>query len=135
MDFEGFLGGNITEDWRFYLSGRYYDTHGRLPNQRNRQADITLKTGYNLTNDIKLDAFGIVNDKGSLFGWKNTDYNDRIRYFLEGVPKNNGLDYVGSLKLTHVLSPSTFYEVQLSQTYKKTQVRLHRCEWRRLSAI
>lgn len=121
MDFEAFLGGNITDNWRFYLSGRYYDTHGRLPNQRTRQADITLKTGYNLTNDIKLDAFGILNDKGELFGWKNTEYNDRTRYFLEGVPKNNGLDYVGSLKLTHVLSPSTFYEVQLSQTYKLTQ--------------
>jgi hypothetical protein len=121
MEFEGFLGGNITDNWRFYLSGRFYDTHGRLPNQRMRQADITLKTGYNITSDIKLDAFGILNDKGKLFGWKNTDYNDRFRYFLEGVPKNNGLDYVGSLKLTHVLSPATFYEVQLSQTYKLEQ--------------
>jgi hypothetical protein len=119
MDFEAFLGGNITEDWRFYLSGRFYDTHGRLPNQRQRQADITLKTAYNITNDIKLDAFGILNDKGKLFGWKNTDYNDRFRYFLEGVPKNDGMDFVGSLKLTQVLSPSTFYEVQLSQTYKQ----------------
>ncbi len=119
MDFEAFLGGNITEDWRFYASGRYFDTHGRLPNQRSRTADITLKTAYNITNDIKLDAFGILNDKGQLFGWKNTDYNDRIRYFLEGVPKNNGLNFVGSLKLTHVLSPSTFYEIQLSQTYKE----------------
>lgn len=118
LDFEGFLGGDITEDWRFYASGRYFDTHGRLPNQRARQADITLKTGINLTNDIKLDAFGIVNDKGELFGWTNTEYNDRFRYFLEGVPKSNGLSYVGSVKMTHVLSPQTFYEVQLSQTYK-----------------
>jgi hypothetical protein len=121
MDIEAFLGGNITNDWRFYVSGRFYDTHGRLPNQRSRQADMTLKTGYNITNDIKLDAFGIVNDKGVLFGWKNTEYWDGTRYFLEGVPKNNGVDYVASLKLTHMLSPSTFYEVQLSQTYKLTQ--------------
>jgi hypothetical protein len=119
LDFEGYLGGNITEDWRFFASARYFDTHGRLPNQRSRQADITLKTGYNLTNDIKLDAFGVVNDKGQLFGWKNSDYNDRFRYFLEGVPKSNGMNYVGSVKLTHVLSPKTFYEVQLSQTYKE----------------
>ncbi len=119
IDVEAFLGGNITDDWRFYASGRFFDTHGRLPNQRSRQADITLKTGYNISNDIKLDAFGIINDKGQLFGWKNTDYNDRFRYFLEGVPKNDGLSYVGSLKLTHMLSPSTFYEVQLSRTYKQ----------------
>jgi hypothetical protein len=118
MEFEGFLGGNVTEDWRFYMSGRFYDTHGRLPNERSRQADITLKTAYDLTNDIKLDAFGIVNDKGKLFGWKNSVYADLYRYFLEGAPRNDGLNYVGSLKLTHVLSPATFYEVQLSQTYK-----------------
>jgi hypothetical protein len=119
MEFEGFLGGNITDDWRFYASGRFFDTHGTLPNQRSRQADITLKSAYNLTSNIKLDAFGIVNDKGQLFGWKNTDYNDRFRYFLEGVPKNNGLDYVASVKLTQVLSPATFYEVQLSRTFKE----------------
>ncbi len=118
IDVEGFLGGDIMEDWRFYASGRYFDTHGRFPNQRARQADITLKTGINVSNDIKLDAFGIVNDKGELFGWKNTEYNDRYRYVLEGVPKNNGLSYVGSVKMTHMLSPQTFYEVQLSQTYK-----------------
>jgi len=120
MDIEASLGGNITDDWRFFASGRFYDSHGRLPNERNRQVDMTLKTSYNITNDIKLDAFGLVNDKGKLFGWKNTGYADQWRYFLEGVPKNSGLDYVGSLKLTHVLSPSTFYEVQLSQTYKQT---------------
>jgi hypothetical protein len=39
MEFEGFLGGNITDDWRFYASGRFFDTHGTLPNQRSRQAD------------------------------------------------------------------------------------------------
>ncbi len=117
LEFEGALGGNITEDWRVYLTGRFYDSHGYFPNERNRQADITLKTSYALTNDIKLNAFGIINDKGKLFGWKNTMYADQTRYYLEGTPKNDGLDYVGSLKLTHVLSPSTFYEVQASQTY------------------
>lgn len=117
LEFEGSLGGNITEDWRLFLTGRYYDSHGYFPNERNRQADITLKTSYALTNDIKLSGFGIVNDKGKLFGWKNTAYADQTRFFLEGTPKNDGLDYVGSLKLTHILGPSTFYEVQASQTY------------------
>jgi outer membrane receptor protein involved in Fe transport len=117
IDLEASLGGNITDDWRMFLTGKWYDSHGYFPNERNREADITLKTSYNFTNDIKLSGFGIVNDKGKLFGWKNTGYADQTRYFLEGTPKNDGLDYVGSLKLTHVLNPSTFYEVQLSQTY------------------
>jgi hypothetical protein len=117
IDLEASLGGNVTDDWRMFLTGRYYDSHGYFPNERNRQADITLKTSYVLTNDIKLTGFGIVNDKGALFGWKNSAYADQTRYFLEGTPQNDGLDWVGSLKLTHVLSPATFYEVQASQTY------------------
>jgi hypothetical protein len=117
LDFNGSIGGAISDAWRFFLTGKYLDSHGYFPNDRNREADITLKTSYNLTNSIKLNAFGIVNDKGKLFGWKNSTYNDDSRYFLEGVPQNQGLDYTGSLKLTHVLSPATFYEVQVSQVY------------------
>jgi hypothetical protein len=122
MEFEGSVGGNITEDWRMFLTGRYYDSHGYFPNERNREADITLKTSYSLTNDIKLSGFGIVNDKGKLFGWKNSQYADQTRYFLEGTPRNNGVDWVGSLKMTHILNPSTFYEVQASQTYHNNQM-------------
>lgn len=122
LDFEGSVGGNITDEWRMFLTGRYYDSHGYFPNERNRQGDVTLKTSYALTNDIKLSGFGILNDKGKLFGWKNSAYADQTRYFLEGTPQNNGLDWVGSLKLTQVLSPSTFYEVQASQTYHNEQL-------------
>jgi hypothetical protein len=121
MDIEASIGGNVTDEWRFFLTGRYFDSHGRFPNERNREADMTLKTSYALTNAIKLNVFGIVNDRGKLFGWKNTAYNDFGRYFLEGIPKNDGLDYVASAKVTHVLSPSTFYEVQVSQTYRNNR--------------
>ncbi len=117
LDFSGSIGGNVTDAWRFFLTGKYLDSHGYFPNDRTREADITLKTSYSITNDIKLNAFGIVNDKGKLFGWKNSTYNDDARYFLEGVPLSQGLDYTGSLKMTHVLTPATFYEVQVSQVY------------------
>jgi hypothetical protein len=117
MDIEAAIGGNVTEELRMFFTGRFFDSHGYFPNERTRQADLSLKASYILTNDIKLSAFGIVNDKGKLFGWKNSGYADQTRYFLEGTPRNAGLDWVGSLKMTHVLSPSTFYEVQASQTY------------------
>jgi hypothetical protein len=117
LDFSGSVGGAITDEWRFFLTGKYLDSHGYFPNDRSREADITLKTSYNLTNAMKLNVFGIVNDKGKLFNWKNSTYNDDARYFLEGVPQNQGLDYTGSVKLTHVLTPATFYEVQVSQVY------------------
>jgi outer membrane receptor protein involved in Fe transport len=117
LDFSGSVGGSITDAWRLFLSGKYEDSHGYFPNDRSRAADISLKTSYNVTNDVKLNAFAIINDKGKLFGWKNSFYNDDSRYFLEGVPQEQGLDYTGSLKMTHILTPSTFYELQVSQVY------------------
>jgi hypothetical protein len=118
IDVDGMISGSITDDWGFLLSGRYFDTHGRLPNEHQQQADLTLKSTYNLGKEFKLNAFAIVNDKGRLFGWKNTYYNDKARQFLEAVPKSDGINVIGSLKATHVLSPSTFYEVQLSHNYR-----------------
>ncbi len=115
LDFNGSIGGAVTDAWRFFLTGKYLDSHGYFPNERNREADFTLKTSYNITNSIKINAFGILDDKGLLFGWKNTAYWDNMRYFLEGVPKNAALDYTGSVKLTQVITPATFYEVQVSQ--------------------
>lgn len=121
IELEGSLGGDIMENWGFYFSGKYYDSHGRLPNEHNRQLNLSLKSNYNFTRDIKLTAFGIVTDRGKLFGWKNTGYQESARFFLEGVPKNDGNDMVGSVKLTHVLSPKAFYEVQASYNYTNTR--------------
>jgi hypothetical protein len=118
IDVDGMISGSITDNWGFLLSGRYFDTHGRLPNEHQQQADMTFKTTYNLGSQLKLNGFAIVNDKGRLFGWKNTYYADKTRQFLEGVPKSDGINVTGSLKATHVLSASTFYEVQLSSIYR-----------------
>jgi len=118
IDVDGMISGNIMENWGFLLSGRYFDTHGRLPNEHQQQADLTFKTTYSLGSKFKLNAFAIVNDKGQLFGWKNTYYADKTRQFLEGVPKSDGINVTGSLKATHMLSSSTFYEVQLSTIYR-----------------
>jgi hypothetical protein len=114
IEVEASLGGNLMENWNFYLSGRYFDSNGRLPNEKTRELNITAKTNYQLNDDMRLSAFGIVTDKGYFLKWKNRSYQESARYFLEGVPLSDGGDIVGSAKLTHVLSPSTFYEVQLS---------------------
>lgn len=114
IELEASLGGDIMEGWNFYLSGRYFDSNGRLPNERNRELNITAKTNYQLNDDMRLSAFSIVTDRGYFLKWKNRSYQESARFFLEGVPKNDGGDIVASAKLTHVLSPSTFYEVQAS---------------------
>lgn len=118
IDVDGMLSGSITDNWGFLVSGRYFDSHDRLPNEHERAADLTVKSTYNLGSNFKINAFGILNDRGRLFGWKNSYYNDQWRYFLEGVPRSDGVTATGSLKATHVLSPNTFYEVQLSSTYR-----------------
>jgi hypothetical protein len=122
VEFEGSLGGKITDDWGVYLTGKYFDSHGRLPHERTREANLTLNTNYNLSSGLKLSAFGILTDRGKLFGWKNSTFQDGARFFLEGVPRNDGTDLIGSLKLTHVLSPSTFYEINVSQTNKNNRL-------------
>lgn len=122
IELEGTVGGEIMQDLGFYFTGRYFDSHGRLPNELSREADMTLKVNYNLTPEIKLLAFGIMNDQGRFFGWKNQNYYDNMRYFLEGVPRTDGGTIIASLKGTHVLSPSTFYEVQISHQNRQNRL-------------
>ncbi|MBI4417316.1 MAG: TonB-dependent receptor [Ignavibacteriales bacterium] len=114
IELEGSVGGDIMPDWNFFLSGRYFDSNGRLPNEKTRELNITGKTNYQLTNDMRISAFSIITDRGYFLKWKNRSYQESARYFLEGVPKSDGGDVIASAKLTHVLSPSTFYEVQAS---------------------
>lgn len=107
-------GGSLSEDLGLYLTGRWYDSHGFLPNEHTRKLNMSAKVNYNLTPSMKLNGTFLLEDRGNLFGWKNTSYSDDFRYFLEGVPTWTGTNLVGSLKLTHVLSPETYYEVQAS---------------------
>lgn len=114
IELEASLGGDIMPDWNFYLSGRYFDSNGRLPGEKTQELNITGKTNYQLNNEMKISAFSIITDRGYFLKWKNRSYQESARFFLEGVPKTDGGDIVASAKLTHVLSPSTFYEVQAS---------------------
>jgi hypothetical protein len=107
-------GGSVTEDFGLYLTGRWYDSHGLLPNEHTRKLNASMKANYNLTPEMKLNATFLLEDRGKFLGWKNTSYSDDFRYFLEGVPTWTGANLVGSLKWTHVLTPETFYEVQAS---------------------
>jgi hypothetical protein len=107
-------GGSVTEDFGLYLTGRWFDSHGLLPNEHTRKLNASMKANYNLSPEMKLNATFLLEDRGKLFGWKNSSYSDDFRYFLEGVPTWTGANIVGSLRWTHVLSPESFYEVQAS---------------------
>lgn len=108
------LGGSVSNDLGVYFTGGYFNSYGRLPAEFTRRVNGSLKATYNISHDLRLNFTGLLEDRGELFGWKNRTYMDDFRYFLEGVPKWDGMNFTGSVKLTHVLSPNTFYEIQLS---------------------
>lgn len=121
VDFQANFGGSINEDLGLYLTAGTYQTYGAYPGEFFKRANGSLKATYNLNKDMRLNVLGMLEDRGRLFGWKNSNYVDMFRFFLEGVPKYDGYNMVGSAKLTHVLSPSTFYEVQVSYVTDNTR--------------
>jgi hypothetical protein len=114
------LGGDIFENTGFYFTGGYYQTRGRMPNEFTRRINSSLKLTYSPSSSTKWTAVGLLQDQGKLFGWKNSNFMDDFRYFLEGVPRWNAINFTGSVKLTQVLSPTTFYEVQVAGVVDQT---------------
>ena len=60
-------------------------------------------------------------DRGLWGNWNNTSYSDFWRFYLEGVAQNDGGSYLGSLKLTQILSPTSFLDVQIYRTYQRSR--------------
>jgi hypothetical protein len=96
------------------VTARYFNSYGRLPNEFSRHINSTLKFNYWLNNDMNFTAVGLLEDRGRILGWKNRDYADDFRFFLEGVPRWDGVNVVGSLKFSHTVSATTLYEIQAS---------------------
>jgi len=117
------LGGPLplVNNLRFFLTGSYLNTHGRYPNEFQRELDGSLKLTYSLSPSVKLIGTLNIEDGGILGGWKNRAYNNRFKYFLQGIPQNAKLGVVGNVKWTHTLSPKTFYEVQVSQVNRRSE--------------
>jgi outer membrane receptor protein involved in Fe transport len=121
-DAEVSLGGSVADNFGLFFTGRLNDSHGSMPNEFNREANISLKANYDFTKTMKFVFTGVLQDRGQIFGWKNRSYNDLSRYFLEGVPVNDGYSAILSAKLTQFLSQETFYEVQVSHIKKSARI-------------
>lgn len=120
MDFS--LSGGVTDDLGLYFASRLYNTYGSLPGEFFRELSLNLKATYQLTPEMKAAFIGLIRDRGKLFGWKNRSFNDVYRFLLEGVPQNDGMALTGSLKFTHLLSPTSFYDVQVSQVSNESRL-------------
>ncbi len=115
------LGGTVLNNLHLFSSGRYYETYGRYPGEFQRRVDLTVRPTFDLGTDKKVTVLGILEDRGQIFGWKNRRYADVWRFFLEGVPVTDGFSSVASIKYQHVLSPQTFYEIQVSHTHHSSR--------------
>jgi hypothetical protein len=113
------FGGPIGEDVGLYLSAGWFDTHGRLPAVHYRQLSGSAKLTASLGASARINATLLLEDRGLLFGWKNRPYIDFYRYFLEAVPRTDGLSLVGGVKFTKMLSPTAYYEILLSVNSRK----------------
>ncbi|HYE58002.1 MAG TPA: carboxypeptidase-like regulatory domain-containing protein [Rhodothermales bacterium] len=115
------LGGSILRNWTFTGTGQFFQTHGFQPNQFSKRMNGQLKTSYSVTPRTKVTAVGIVEDRGLWGNWNNTSYNDFWRFNLESVAQHDGGSFVGSLRLTQLLSQKTFFEVQAYRTYQRNR--------------
>ena len=110
------LGGSLSDNAGLFLTGGWFDTHGRLPGVQTRRLNTSAKLNFSPSPSLRFTVLGLLEDRGRVFGWKNQSYVDDFRFFLEGVPQWDGYNALGSLKMTHVLSTNTFYELQASFT-------------------
>ncbi len=111
------IGGTVTQGVGLYLTGAYTSSANRLPNQKTQRFNGSAKLTWNFSPSMRLSLVGLLEDRGRLFGWKNSSYSDLFRYFLEGVPLWDGVHVTGGVKWMHLLSQNTSYELQASVTH------------------
>ena len=116
---EGNLHGPLTRKGGLFLTGSYSDRKGPLPFDATRLLTLSSKLHYQVRENQKLTGYFQLEDGGDLFGWVNTKFNPKFKYYMEGSPRYKSSGLVGYLKWTQTLSPKTFYEVQVSQSNKK----------------
>ncbi len=122
MEGEISFGGSVAENMGLYFTAGLNESYGRLPNEFDRRINSTLKFNFSPVPEIRFNVLGILEDQGRIFGWKNSSFSEDFRFFLEGVPRQDGMNIVGQLKMTHVLSPQTFYELQASIVSKEERL-------------
>lgn len=115
------FGGSITDKWNFMVNGQFNQNYGYQPNQYSKRLSGLFKTTYNINKSLKLEALGMIEDKGLWGNWANTSYVDFWRFYLQGVSQNKGGSYAASLKLTKVISPKSFVTVQAYRTFNKNE--------------
>jgi hypothetical protein len=105
----------------FYLTARYMDDQGVLPNAENKSMRYSLKLNHGLSESMNLTGNVMIDDGGELGGWVNRTFSGKYAYYPQGAIGNKKLGTMGYLGFNHVVSPSTFYEVKVSQVTRGSE--------------
>ncbi len=116
-------GPTPLKDLYFFFTGKFRTAPPVSGNSFYDQGfwyDGTLKLTYKVSKAIKLMFSGFYNDSKTSYGmdyltFENGFENKYALYDYEGFPENRINSQ--AIKMTHVLSNNTFYELQLSRTY------------------
>jgi outer membrane receptor protein involved in Fe transport len=122
------IGGPLPiEDLFFYATGKYRSqppVTGNSYRTRGTWFDGTLKLSYNISSTLKLVVSGFYGIENSNIGMEYLNADFINSYGLES--KYAYYDFAGypesssdgeTVQLTHVLNPSTFYQLQFSRTF------------------
>ena len=115
------LGGKLLPRTHFYLTTRYLNDEGLLPNMLNRSQRYSLKLTNRPSQNVKLTGNVMIDDGGELGGWVNRNFSGRYAYFPEGALGNKKLGTMAYLGMSHSLSNNTFYEIKLSQVTRSSK--------------
>lgn len=121
-DAELSIGGGVTSNLGFMADVKFLNSYGRYPNEFNRSLNATATLDWSIEPTLKLTAVGILSDQGYFLGWRNSQYNELYKFYLQGVPRYALGTAAGSLKLVNSLSDKTYYEVQFAYTDSPTEV-------------
>ena len=116
------LGGKLPlPRTNFYLTTRYLNDEGTLPNMLNKSQRHSLKLTHRLNSNIKLTGNVMIDDGGELGGWVNRNFSGKYSYYPQGALGNKKLGTMSYLAMSHSLSQKTFYEVKLSSTTRMSK--------------
>ncbi|MBN1300163.1 MAG: TonB-dependent receptor [Melioribacteraceae bacterium] len=119
------FGGPLpVKNMNFFFTGKVRTAppvSGNSYYDRGYWYDGTLKLTYKLSDAIKLIASGFYNSSKTSYGMEylafENGFEDKYAlYDYEGFPENSINSQ--AIKMTHVLSSTTFYELQFSRTYR-----------------
>jgi len=124
------LGGPLLmiDDLYFFISGKYRSVppvSGNSYRKTGEWMDGTFKLTYSINPSIKIMASGFVGVQKSNYGMEYINdaflssygIEDKYAYYdFAGYPENSSNGQ--TVQLTHVLSSSTFYQLQLSRIFR-----------------